>query len=195
MRNLPYCQMRDLTGLAFTAISIISIASWPSVCFSAEIPPAPGKILDIGGTKLHINCTGAGAPAVILESGFPGVSLDWVLVQPEVAKFTKVCSYDRAGFGWSGLGKQPRTANQIADDLGELLVAAGVAPPYVLTGHSVGGIYVRVFTMKHPDRVIGMVLVDATHEGAVAYDFQSYWTPKQASLQNCADEPPARFPP
>jgi len=173
MRNVLYRELHDQIRLA----PAVLITLWITVCFSAEIPPAAGRIVDIGGTKLHINCTGTGAPAVILESGFPGVSLDWVLVQPEVAKVTKVCSYDRAGVGWSGLGKQPRTANQIADDIEELLVAAGVPPPYVLVGHSVGGIYVRDFTLKHPDQVIGMVLVDATHEGAVAYDFQSYWAP------------------
>jgi pimeloyl-ACP methyl ester carboxylesterase len=148
-----------------------------TACSAADLPPAPGKIVDISGTKLHINCLGTGSPVVILESGLPGVSLDWVLVQPEVAKVTRVCSYDRAGFGWSGPGKQPRTADQIADELAALLLTAAVPPPYVLVGHSAGGIYVRRFTRKHPDQVIGMVLVDSTHEGALAYDFQSYWTP------------------
>lgn len=88
MRNVPYRKLHDQICLAPTAILI---ALWVTACFSAEIPPAPGRIVDISGTKLHIDCMGTGAPAVILESGFPGVSLDWVLVQPEVAKVTKVC--------------------------------------------------------------------------------------------------------
>ncbi|HLK62810.1 MAG TPA: alpha/beta hydrolase [Bryobacteraceae bacterium] len=184
MRSVPYRELSALTLFLWAAVSI-----------PAVIPPAPGRIIDIGGTKLHLNCTGTGSPAVILESGFPGVSLDWVLVQPEIAKFTRVCSYDRAGFGWSSLGKQPRTGNQIADDLHELLSVAGVTPPYVLVGHSVGGIYVRIFTTKHPDQVIGMVLVDSTHEGALAYDFRSYWTPRSQAASKSTDEPPLRFPP
>jgi pimeloyl-ACP methyl ester carboxylesterase len=98
-----------------------------------EIPSAPGQLVDIGGTRLHLNCSGTGSPVVILEAGFPGSSLDWILVQPGVAEFTRVCSYDRAGFGLSEKGKKPRSSSQITDDL------------KALVGHSMGGLYARAF--------------------------------------------------
>lgn len=154
-----------------------------SVFVSAQVPSPPGKIIDVGSSKLHIDCTGSGTPVVVLEAGLPGTSLDWVAVQPDVAKFTTVCSYDRAGLGWSGLGKQPRTANQIADDLHALLRASGLRTPYVLVGHSLGGIYVRTFTAKYPEEVIGMVLVDALNGDEPIYQMQSFWEPALISTQ------------
>ena len=79
--------------------------------------PAPGKLVDIGGYQLHINCTGTGSPTVILDAGLGGSSLDWSKVQPDVARFTRVCSYDRAGYGWSQTGPGPRTSQQIVTEL------------------------------------------------------------------------------
>ncbi|HLZ20505.1 MAG TPA: alpha/beta hydrolase [Ktedonobacterales bacterium] len=126
--------------------------------------PAPGKLVDIGGHRLHLTCAGAGCPAVVLDAGLAGFSLDWGLVTPEVAQFTTVCAYDRAGYGWSDLGPLPRASSRIAAELHELLHRAGVEPPYVLVGHSFGGFNVRLFADYYPDEVAGMVLVDVSHE-------------------------------
>ena len=126
--------------------------------------PHPGRLVDIGGHRLHIWCSGAGAPPVILEAGLGGSTVVWGFVQPEVARFTRVCSYDRAGLGYSDPGPSPRTANRIAHELGELLERSGVGEPAILVGASSGGFSVRVFASEHSERVAGIVLVDASHE-------------------------------
>jgi pimeloyl-ACP methyl ester carboxylesterase len=120
----------------------------------------PGERVDIGGRKLHLLCTGSGSPTVILEASGLASYRDWLQVQPALAKRTRVCSYDRAGLGWSDPGPRPRDARHLADDLAALLERAKVAPPYVLVGHSAGGFVVRLFAAEHPDRVKGLVLVD-----------------------------------
>jgi pimeloyl-ACP methyl ester carboxylesterase len=128
--------------------------------------PAPGEMVDVGGYRLHIHCQGCdhgpNSPTVVLEAA--EFSLSWDLVQPEVATFARVCSYDRAGLGWSQRGPNPRTAATIVRELHRLLQVAGVEPPYVLVGHSKGGLYVRLYAHEYPDDVVGMVLVDAAHE-------------------------------
>lgn len=127
----------------------------------------PSQMVDVGGYRLHINCQGVsepGFPTVVLEAGASEFSLTWDHVQRQVAEFAHVCAYDRAGLGWSERGPNPRTAPHIADEFDALLMAAGVEPPYVLVGHSMGALYVRFYTHEHPDRVVGMVLVDGGHE-------------------------------
>jgi pimeloyl-ACP methyl ester carboxylesterase len=126
--------------------------------------PPPGGLVDIGGYRLHLWCTGDGAPTVILDTGLGGSSVDWGFVQPEVAQFTRVCSYDRAGMGYSDPGPSPRSARRIANELAELLTRAGIVGPVVLVGASIAGFDVRVFASDRPDRVAGLVLVDASHE-------------------------------
>jgi pimeloyl-ACP methyl ester carboxylesterase len=126
--------------------------------------PAPGQLVDIGGRRLHLWCTGVGSPVVILEAGGSGNVLEWSRVQPDVARTTRVCSYDRAGLGWSDLGPNPRSAAQIVSELHALLQTGNVPGPYILAGHSIGGLFVRLFTSAYPGDVAGMVLVDATHE-------------------------------
>src|SRR5919107_3161482 len=125
--------------------------------------PAPGELVDVGGYSLHLYCTGEpGAPAVVMDSGLGGTVLDWQLVQPEVAKFARVCTYDRAGMGWSERGAQPRTSQQFVQELHALLTNAGVEGPYVLVGQSLGGVNVQLYASQYPDEVAGMVLVDST---------------------------------
>lgn len=128
--------------------------------------PAPGRRVDVGGYRLHIHCQGDGGsggdPVVVMEAA--EFSLSWDLVQAEVASFARVCSYDRAGLGWSERGPRPRTVANIVDELHTLLGAAGVEPPYVLVGHSKGGMFARLYAHRYPDEVAGMVLVDAAHE-------------------------------
>lgn len=129
--------------------------------------PAPGALVDIGGYRLHMVRSGAGGPTVVLDAGLAGFSLDWALVVPRVAAFTEVVAYDRAGYGWSDEGPDPRDSAQIADELHTLLHAAGIEPPYVLVGHSFGGFNVRLFANRYPDEVAGMVLVDPSHEDEI----------------------------
>ncbi|NTU62098.1 MAG: alpha/beta hydrolase [Chloroflexi bacterium] len=126
--------------------------------------PAPGKLVDVGGYRLHINCQGQGSPTVVIEPGNGDFSLCWSPIQREVAKFTRVCTYDRAGLGWSDCSPRPRTAHNLVEDLHTLLIRSGVEPPYVLVGHSLGGPLVRLYAHEHPDQVAGMVLVDSAHE-------------------------------
>jgi pimeloyl-ACP methyl ester carboxylesterase len=128
--------------------------------------PAPGRLVDIGGYRLHVYCTGSGAPTVILDALFPGTVSNWVWVQTELAKTTRVCAYDRAGLGWSDRGPQPRDAQQHAAELDALLAAAAIPGPYVLVGHSWGGLVVRAFADRHPNKVAGMVLVEASNPDA-----------------------------
>jgi pimeloyl-ACP methyl ester carboxylesterase len=126
--------------------------------------PAPGTLIDVGGWKLHLNCTGtpsAETPVVVLEPGIGDFSVEWSLVQPQVAKVARVCSYDRAGDGWSEMGPHPRTFKQIVYELHSLLERAGERPPYVMVGQSYGGWLVRTFRSTYPSDVVGMVLVDA----------------------------------
>lgn len=125
--------------------------------------PPPGRLVDVGGYRLHIHCTGAGSPTVILEAGLGGASTIWARLQPEIAEVTQVCSYDRAGAGWSDPGPRPRDASHIASELHALLEAAGIPGPYVLVGHSYGGLYVRAFAGEYPESVRGMVLLESSH--------------------------------
>lgn len=127
---------------------------------------APGQAVDIGGRSLFLRCSGSGGPAVILEAGAGGFSATWALVQPLVAQFTRVCSYDRAGYGRSDAAPPGWgfTSEEAVADLHRLLRAARVPPPYILVGHSLGGYHVRVYAARFPDDVAGVVLVDADDE-------------------------------
>ena len=131
---------------------------------------APGNLIDIGGFKMHIHCVGQGSPTVILETFSGGTSSYWGWIQPEVAKTTRVCVYDRAGRGWSEPDPEPMTLGRTVRNLHTLLINAGIEGPYVLVGHSIGGIYVRQFAADYPDEVLGMVLLDAAHP----YQFERY---------------------
>jgi pimeloyl-ACP methyl ester carboxylesterase len=144
-----------LTGAAY---------QWLATRRDLAAAPPPGRLVDIGGHRLHLWCTGDGAPAVVLDTGLGGTTADWGYVQPEVARFTRVCSYDRAGMGYSDPGPSPRTARRIASELAELLRREGIEGPVVLVGASIAGLDVRMFASDHPARAAGLVLVDASHE-------------------------------
>ena len=147
-----------LVGVSYEAVSAMG---------DAKAYPPPGRLVDVGGYSLHIQCAGtasAGSPTVILDAGLGGSSLDWSLVQAEIGQKTQVCAYDRAGMGWSDTGPLPRTPHQIALELHTLLTNAGISGPYIMVGHSLGGKNVRMFALKHPEEVAGMVLVDARSE-------------------------------
>lgn len=129
-----------------------------------QSPAPPGKLVDIGGELLHVHCTGRGGPTVVLENGTGDFSVVWSLVQPRVAQFTRVCSYDRAGYAWSQPGRSPRTFAQLALELRTALQKLQVRAPFILVGQSYGGFVVRGFAAQYPSDVAGMVLVDAVHE-------------------------------
>jgi pimeloyl-ACP methyl ester carboxylesterase len=155
-----------LTLLALLAALAVAGLSYEAIMAAGDAQryPPPGRLVDVGGHRLHIHCVGAGSPTVILEGGKGGTSLEWSLVQPELAAQTRVCAYDRAGTGWSDSGPTPRTPEQVVAELHTLLEGAGEQPPYVLVAHSLGGRYARLFAAQHPDEVAGMVLVDARSE-------------------------------
>ena len=123
--------------------------------------------------RLHINCTGEGSPTVVIDAGLGDWSTSWGLVQPEVAKTTRVCTYDRAGMGWSEPGPLPRDAHQIADELHTLLQNANIPGPYVMVGHSFGGLPVQVFVHDYPAEVAGVVLIESMYPGQKTYATQS----------------------
>lgn len=128
---------------------------------AAQFHPA-GQLVDIGGYRLHLYCTGSGGPTVILEHGHRATYLDWYRVQPEIAQFARVCSFDRAGYGWSDPSPRNRIPSVMADELRSALQAAGEKPPYVLVGHSFGAMDAIMFAHKFRDDVVGVMLVDGS---------------------------------
>lgn len=160
LRNILLSVCGLLTLLAIAGALYETIADRAD----ARRHPEPGRLVDIGGYRLKLNCTGAGSPTVVLESGLGDVSIEWQPVQAQIEKFTRVCSYDRAGYGGSEPGPMPRTSEQIAGELYTLLKTAGEKPPFILVGHSFGGYNVRVFNGRFPGEVSGLVLVDSVQE-------------------------------
>ena len=123
--------------------------------------PPPGVLVNVDGHKMHIYCIGEGSPTIILDHEGSGSSMDWALIQPKLAEQTRVCAYDRAGFGWSEPNPAPRTMEQQVHELHELLRGANELGPYILVGHSYGARVSRVYAARYPDEVTGMVLMDA----------------------------------
>lgn len=149
-----------LVTLAFAGLSYEAVMA----AGDAQRYPPPGRLVDVGGHRLHLHCVGSGSPTVILEGGKGGTSLEWSLVQPELAATTRVCAYDRAGTGWSEPGPMPRTPERVVAELHALLAAADETGPYILVAHSLGGRYARLFAAQYPGEVAGLVLVDARSE-------------------------------
>lgn len=140
-----------VAGAAYNALSLASYRRAAGV---------PGKLYDVGGAAMHLYCTGQGSPAIILDTGLGDDFTIWAKVQPALSKVTRVCSYDRAGFGWSESRSGARDANASAAEL-QLLAAAGIARPFVLMGHSIAGLHLRSYAMHYPGELAGLVFVDA----------------------------------
>jgi pimeloyl-ACP methyl ester carboxylesterase len=159
--------VRVLVGLA--AVAVVSGGAYEAVGARSDPDryPAPGRLVSVGAERFHLHCLGSGGPTVVMEAGLGESSLTWSLVQPEIAATTRVCSYDRAGYGWSELGPLPRTAGREAAELNELLATAGESGPYVLVAHSLGANVTRLFLGRFPDEVVGVVLVEPTDPEAV----------------------------
>ncbi len=126
------------------------------------VNPPPGAFYSVNDHRMHINCTGSGSPTIVLEAGLGNDALVWGGVQPELSRTTRVCSYDRAGFGWSDALPPPRDADHIAAELHELLLQAKVSGPIVLMGHSIAGIYIRDYVTRYPAGIAGIVFVDGS---------------------------------
>jgi pimeloyl-ACP methyl ester carboxylesterase len=156
---------RVFLGLIIFLVAVGTIGAIYQVIATARdaraFPPS-GQLVDVGGYKLHLDCLGTGSPTVVTENGLGGSSPDWSLVQPAIGTSTRVCSYDRAGSGWSEVGPSPRTSQQIAKELHTLLANAHVPSPYVLVGHSAGAMHIQVYASQYPNEVAGLVLVDPT---------------------------------
>jgi pimeloyl-ACP methyl ester carboxylesterase len=157
-------QARLLAILVMLAVLPIPVGVlWQAFAapLEARRTPAPGQMVDAGGYKLHINCQGQGSPTVVLEGGIAEWSIHWSKVAPEVARFTRVCTYDRAGLGWSESGSQPRSAQQVVSELHTLLANAGEKGPFILAAHSFWGPAARLYQQAYPDEVAGIVLVES----------------------------------
>ena len=161
---------------------LILLLSAGPICGQDQAPqtyPPPGRMIDIGGRKLHLNCQGKGSPTVILIAGGSAFSIDWDLVQPQVSKLTRVCSYDRAGLAWSDSGPADETVEQTISDLHKLLKRAREKEPYVLVGASIGGIFIRAYQRTYPKEVAGLVFANSSNrigkvvngKGALIWDF------------------------
>ena len=122
--------------------------------------PKPGQLVDVDGYNMHLKCSGSGARTIILEAGAGSWSMDWYLVQSELSKVARVCSYDRAGTGWSDRRPEPRDINRLVSELDSLLRKALVKPPYIMVGASFGGMIVQLFENRYPDLVTALVLID-----------------------------------
>ena len=153
-------------ALALLCLSALAGASYHAIAWRRDDQHLrrPGRLVSAGEFRLNVYCTGQGSPTVVLESGLADALDTWRSAQPEISRFARVCSYDRAGYGYSDPGPLPRTSDRIASELHVALESAGEKPPYLLVGHSFGGFNVRVFNGKYSDQVGGLVLVDATQE-------------------------------
>jgi pimeloyl-ACP methyl ester carboxylesterase len=169
IRARQYLRSRTRRWLLYPLLAVLALASVGGgyqTVRDATANPRPGQLIDVGGHRLHLYCTGAGSPTVVLEPGLGGASLDMTSIAAAVARDSRVCVYDRAGRGWSDAADGPQDAAQTTTDLHTLLDRAHIPGPYVLAGHSFGGLYVLSFAAQYPDQVAGMVLLDSTAPAA-----------------------------
>jgi pimeloyl-ACP methyl ester carboxylesterase len=152
--------MKTFLGLIWSCL-LLGIHGTAGAAPGDEVYTRPGTLVPADGTRLNLYCMGSGSPAVVFDSGWEDWAPVWTIVQPEVAKWTRACSYDRAGAGFSDPGPLPRTSVRIADELRSALHNAGIKGPYILVGHAFGGDNVRTFAARHPAEVAGLVLVEA----------------------------------
>lgn len=160
-RRITERVLLSFAALVCACLAGTTIYNAAALRYYRAIYPAPGTIYRVNGHDMHLYCTGEGSPTIVLEAGGGNDSLTWTKVQPELSKTTRVCSYDRAGFGWSVPQQPPRDADTIARELHALLQQAGVQGPIVLMGHSRAGLYIRAYNHLYPEQVKGMIFVDA----------------------------------
>src|SRR4051794_34336294 len=149
-----------ITGLALASVG--GMVETVALAHDSRTIAMPGQLYDVGGHRLHMHCTGTGSPTVVLSNGTGEISSSWARITPTIAATTRVCAYDRAGQAWSDDAPHPQDSRAIATDLHALLNAAGEHGPYVLVGHSLGGVYAMTFAAQYPSDVAGMVLLDSS---------------------------------
>lgn len=173
-------------------IAIATICAFGENHASFQDRPS-GKLIDIGGRRLHINCSGKGKPTVILQAGGGAYSIDWFLVQSKLASTTRVCSYDRAGYAWSDPAPQDDTVEQTNDDLHRLLQKSREKGPYVLVGASIGGIFVRAYQRTYPREVAALVFVDSSHKVGMRINGRDapIWEFSEQELKSAFPLPPS----
>jgi pimeloyl-ACP methyl ester carboxylesterase len=170
---MPIMEKAIVLALGITAVGLAVGLFYQAVSeiIDRRRYPLQGELVDIGGFRLHLNCIGQGTPTVVMDAGGGAPSITWGLVPSEIAKFTRVCTYDRAGLGWSDRNPRiSRTSQQSVDELHLLLTKAGINPPYILVGHSLGGVNMRLYASQYPEDVVGLVLVDSSHENQITSD-------------------------
>jgi pimeloyl-ACP methyl ester carboxylesterase len=159
---------KGLTGFAILALAGIyspsSLAAAAAQSAAADAFAKPHQLVDIGGRKMNLYCSGQGATTVVFDAPSGEAGWNWFKVQPAVARHTRACVFDRAGLGFSDPAKRPNTSENVAEDLHKLLAGAGIKPPYVMVGNSLGGANVQVYAYRYPAEVKGLVLVEPQHE-------------------------------
>src|SRR5262252_10859894 len=183
-------RMRSPLSLRIFPLALIAVCLQAGAQ-STSYPP-PGQMIDIGGRKLHLYCTGKGSPTVVLVAGGGAFSIDWVLVQPKIAEHTRVCSYDRAGLGWSDPGPAEETVEETIDDLHSLVRAAGEHGPYVLVGASIGGIFIQAYQHAFPADVAALVFTNSSNRVGmqVKNKVGLIWALSEADLRSAYPLPP-----
>ena len=163
---------------------------------SPQAYPPPGRMVDIGGRSLHLNCEGKGTPTVVLMVGGGAFSIDWALVQPKVAESTRVCSYDRAGLGWSDPGPADDTVQETVSDLHALLQASDERGPYVLVGASIGGIFIQAYQRAFPKDIAALVFSNSSNRiGFQVKDKNGLiWELTEAEIRSAYPLPPPDNP-
>jgi len=166
----PYAKWRRICErIALSTAIVVFLVAGASTLFNAlavhhyrAVYRPQGRLFIVDGYKMHLYCTGEGSPTIVLDAGLGNDSLIWANVQPTLSKTTRVCSYDRAGFGWSDLQPRPRDAHRITDQLHALLTLAGIKGPMILMGHSIAGLYIRDYAARYPQDVSGLIFVDGS---------------------------------
>ncbi|MFQ5658792.1 MAG: alpha/beta fold hydrolase [Gammaproteobacteria bacterium] len=171
---LPVTLLRGLTAIAVLVYCLAYISNVPAadpirIAYAAKTtnhlpqPHVPGRLVNVGTHRLHIDCRGSGRPTVVVDAGLGAISLEWTRIQAAIAKRTRICLYDRAGYGYSDPGPLPRTSSYIVDELYHLLMNARIKGPFILVGHSFGGYNMQLFASRYPHISAGVVLVDSSH--------------------------------
>ncbi|MBP6870349.1 alpha/beta hydrolase [Candidatus Babeliales bacterium] len=178
--------MTVLKGIGITIVVLVGLGlsyQYIATKLDQQKYPAVGKMVDIGGYKLHMIDSGKNykGPVIVMDGGAGCNALDWALVQPEIAKFARVITYDRAGYGWSDASPLERTSENIVEELRTMLKNAGIQGPYILVGHSFGGFNMQLFAAKYPGEVAGLILVDSSSEDAFE-KYQKDFVPNTSSM-------------
>ncbi|OAI00139.1 alpha/beta fold hydrolase [Methylomonas methanica] len=197
---MTYILSRRLRYLLF-GVAIVSLAALAGAIYQAERTaadfaafPPPGRMISLNGVNLHLYCLGSGTPTLVLEAGLGENVLSWHPVQTKLAQTMRVCAYDRPGLGWSDPIDTAIQPEEVAKNLHALLSNAGISPPFILVGHSRGGIYVRAFYHQFPEETQGMVLVDSTHEQSPMHQYPyAAWDYRKQAMLIAIAEPLSRI--